>query len=174
MKKQLLDLDFAAPRRRVTALGLVVLAGGMLMAGLAAVQLSEVLSHQNLYEQRLASLAAAKPRPKEAPKSAPDARAAARYQAGRQVAQLLDSPWPALLGVIEVRPATDVALLAVEPSATKRTVNITAEARTAGAMLEHLAMLQDDKRLTGVTLVSHQQQQQAPGAPWRYQIQGSW
>jgi Tfp pilus assembly protein PilN len=103
-----------------------------------------------------------------------DPRTTARRVASKQVAQSLQSPWADVLDAIEVKPNGNVALLSVEPSAIKRTVRITAEARDADAMIEHLGMLQQDARLTDVALVSHQRLVAIPGAPWRYQIQGTW
>ena len=170
-----LELDFASDRRPRPRFGAWLIVGGMLLAAAAAVQLAMALDARASFDHRLATLAnTSRPQPRPATRTALDGRNATRYQAGRQIAQSLDSPWAALLGVIEVRPPSDVALLAVEPSALQRTVTITAEARSADAMLEHVALLQQDKRLAEVALVSHQQQLQAPGAPWRYQIQGSW
>jgi Tfp pilus assembly protein PilN len=67
-----------------------------------------------------------------------------------------------------------VALLAVEPSAARRSVRLSAEARDAQAMLAWLQALQRDARLAQVLLVSHQVQTQTPGTPVRFQIQASW
>ena len=94
--------------------------------------------------------------------------------AARQATQSLQSPWSDVLDALELRPENDVALLSVEPSATKRTLLLTAESRDIPAMLEHLVMLQNDARLKDVALVAHQRQAQAPGTPMRYQIKATW
>jgi Tfp pilus assembly protein PilN len=62
----------------------------------------------------------------------------------------------------------------VEPSAAKRNIRITAEARDALDMLAYVAALQQDPRLSGVILLSHQVQAQAPGMPLRFQLQAGW
>jgi hypothetical protein len=176
MKRLHIDLDFAAPRRRAPRLGYVFLVAGGLLVALTTLRVSDALASRAAYRAQLDELEtqAARARPKARVPAVVDSRSKARGAAGQQVAQALQSPWAELLDVIDVKPEGDVALLAVEPSALKRTVRITAEARNEAAMLEHLSMLQLDKRLSGVTLSAHQHQTQLPGAPWRYQIQGSW
>jgi Tfp pilus assembly protein PilN len=172
-----LDLDFSGRPRRGPGLGLVLLAAGAVLVLLATARVAEALTARAANSGSLAELEAAANRntARPAPKGAVnDPRLAARNAVNRQVAHQLESPWADLLEVIEVHPDGKVALLAVEPSAIKRTVHITAEARDVDAMLEHLSLLQKDPRLVDVVLVSHQRQTQAPGAPWRYQIQGSW
>jgi hypothetical protein len=171
-----IQLDFAERPRRAPALGLGLLLTGSVVAVVATSMLSDTIAAGAAYRDSLQALQAksSRPAPKPAVKGPTDARAAARGVAGKQVSQALQSPWADLLDVIDVRPEADVALLSVEPSAAKRTVNIIAEARDEAAMLEHLSLLQKDPRLSGVRLTSHQRQTQTPGTPWRYQIQGSW
>jgi hypothetical protein len=171
-----IEFDFSERPRRAPALGLVLLLTGSVVAVVATSMVSEALAAGAAYRASLQALQArsSRPAPKAAAKGPVDGRALARGAAGRQVAQALQSPWADLLDVIDVKPEADVALLSVEPSAAKRTVNIMAEARDEAAMLEHLSLLQKDPRLSGVRLTSHQRQTQTPGSPWRYQIQGSW
>jgi Tfp pilus assembly protein PilN len=83
------------------------------------------------------------------------------------------TPWADLLEALETAP-DNLALLSVEPSAAKRSISLTAEAASPKDMLNYLRALQSDQRLSGVLLVSHQVQVQAPGAPLRFQIQGTW
>jgi hypothetical protein len=171
-----LEFDFSGRARRRPGLGIALLLAGALLSLLASAVVADALAARASYRADLEELESAAARPLPKPRSAgpTDGRARALGVAGRQAAQSLQSPWADLLDVIDQKPAGSVALLSVEPSAVKRTVHITAEARDAAAMLEHLRMLQQDPRLTGVALTSHQQQSQAPGAPWRYQIQGAW
>jgi Tfp pilus assembly protein PilN len=92
----------------------------------------------------------------------------------RQVAQKLVTPWSGLLESLESAPNQAVALLSVEPSASRRSVRLTAEARTLPDMVAYLGALQRDSRLSSVVLISHQVQSQMPGAPVRFQIQAGW
>lgn len=175
MRTPPLDLDFGTRRRRVRPLAVLLLLAGAAFAAFALLRVADALAERAAARAELARLEAARPgAAKPAPKRAPEARLAAQVQAGRQVAKSLASPWGDLLEAVEQRPPKDVALLAVEPSAAKRTVRITAEARDAQAMLAHLKLLQQDGRLGDTLLVSHQRQLQAPGNPWRYQIQATW
>ena len=173
-----LDLDFARPRRRASPLGLALLGGGAVVLAASAASLASAAFTESSAAARLAATAssatAAQDRQRLAQRVAPDPARAARMQAGRQAARLLDSPWGDLLDAAEQLPSEDATLLGIEPSALKRTITITAEAREATTMLEHLALLQHDPRLSHVVIVSHQRQVQVPGAPWRYQIQGTW
>lgn len=176
MSYRRLELDFGARRRRPRTAALVLAAAGVVLSGGAALHLGAALEQRSALKTELARAEAATGAAPRAPArpAAVDPRALSRVRASRTVADSLQRPWDDLLGAMELRPHGDVALLAVEPSALKRSVRITAEARSEAAMLEHLALLQQDGRLLDVALVSHQRQLQAPGAPWRYQIQGSW
>ena len=176
MTPQRIRLDFAPRRARPAAPAIAALAAAALVLLAASVLVGRQWLARAALQDEMARVEAGAARPAARPVGKPggDARAAARALAGKQVALALERPWDDLLAAMELRPSADVALLAVEPSALKRTVRITAEARSPQAMLQHLAMLQSDGRLASVWLVSHQRQQLAPGNPWRYQIQGTW
>jgi Tfp pilus assembly protein PilN len=177
VKRLRIELDFAARRRRAPRLGLLCLFAGGLLVVLSTLRVTEALATRATYRAALTELeaeAASRAKPAARSPTAVDGRTKARGAASLQISQALQSPWAELLDVIDVKPEGDVALLSVEPSAVKRTLRITAESRSEAAMLEHLSLLQQDRRLSGVTLTTHQHQTQLPGAPWRYQIQGSW
>jgi hypothetical protein len=176
MKGGRVDLDFAKRGRRPPVLGLSLLAAGSLLLVWAGAVVAGSLGSRADSVAELERLANAQPqaRPKAPTKPGDEARAAALRNANQQVSQALTQPWGDLLDALEVKPEGRVALLSVEPSGSRRVVRITAEARDQQAMLEHLEMLQREPRLTGVSLVSHQQQVLLPGTPWRYQIQGAW
>ena len=176
MKPRRLALDFSGRGASPTGWGMALLILGAALSLAATSRLIFELNEQAQLNGRLLMLGAtgARIKTKSSASVSPDPGIAGRAKMVSQVTQSLQSPWADLLEVIEVKPAGSVALLSVEPSAAKRTVRITAEARDAEAMLTHLSMLQSDTRLVGVTLLSHQQQVQAKGAPWRYQLQGAW
>jgi hypothetical protein len=176
MKAGPIRLDFASSGPRTPLLGWTLLVSGSLLLAGAGVLIGDSLVRQAEVQAELDKLAAARstPRPRPVVKPGEEARLAAQRLAQRQVSRALTQPWADLLDALEVKPQDSVALLAVEPSGSKRTVRITAEARDERAMLEHLEMLQKEPRLSDVSLVSHQKQLQLPGTPWRYQIQGAW
>ena len=175
MRVQRIRLDFAPRRARPTLAAVAAFAAGALVLVAAGLLVGRVWLQRAALHDEMARVEAAAVRPATRPTGkAPTAEARAKATATRQIALAMERPWDDLLAAMERRPSEDVALLAVEPSASKRSVRITAEARNPQSMLQHLAMLQSDSRLASVWLVSHQRQQQAPGNPWRYQIQGVW
>ncbi len=176
MKAQRLQLDFAPNSRRVPRIGVLMLfvAGIALVAG--AIELSNVLAANArladtlaAVEARRGSITASATRT-----TAPDPGEAARMRAVRQVSQNLMPPWADLRESLESVPVQTVAVLSIEPSVSKRSIRITAEARTAPDMLAYLGALQREPRLSSVVLVSHQVQVQSPGAPVRFQLRAAW
>jgi Tfp pilus assembly protein PilN len=175
MRPTRLDLDFARSglRRGHWTRGLLTL--GALTAAAAALVVGSALDRQRTLAQSLAAVE--QRRASEAPP--PVVRAVTPQQLARErqlrdAARGLHTPWADLLAALEGAPADSVALLAVEPSAARRSVRLSAEARDAQAMLAWLQALQRDARLAQVLLVSHQVQTQTPGTPVRFQIQASW
>lgn len=175
MKAQRLEIDFGRSRPPMRAAAWLLVTTGIVVAVGSAWGLARAVDRSLELQAERTQLEVPVSKPAKATgKALADPRLAARIKAADAAAQSLQRPWDELLEAVEQRPAGDVALLAVEPSAQRQSVRITAEARTEQAMLQHLALLQQDGRLHDVALVSHQRQLQVPGTPWRYQIQGSW
>lgn len=176
MRTARLRLDFAPDARRRSWSGATLLFASIFVLATGAVQLASLLASNTRQADALAALTARRgiaatgmermipPAPGEV----------ARTKAILQVAQKLSTPWADLLESLESAPARSVALLSVEPSVSKRSVRLVAEARTPGEMLDYWHALQRDTRLSTVILVSHEVQAQAPGAPVRFQIQAGW
>jgi len=176
MRAPPLHLDFAAERARIGRPGLVLLALVVMLLGTQAAMLFDRLRTHTLQTEALAAVDArrAKATPAAQPAKPADPAEVTRTRVARQVAQNLVTPWADLLESLETSPKQNVALLSVEPSVAKRTLRLTAEARSPQDMLEYLHALQHDTRLTGVVLTSHQLQAQTPGQPIRFQLQASW
>jgi Tfp pilus assembly protein PilN len=180
VKTTRLQLEFAPNARRVSWLGALMLAAGAALLGFSGLQLAKVLATNARQADTLAALeahrgaavAAAAASAKRASPS--DPAELARTRAVRLVAQNLVTPWADLLASLESAPNKSVALLSVEPSVSKHSLRLTAEARSAQDMLGYLSALQRDSRLSAVVLVSHQVQAQAPGTPVRFQVQAAW
>jgi hypothetical protein len=102
-----------------------------------------------------------------------DAKEMVKHQFLRQVVRSLETPWADLLASLEAAPG-DVALLSIEPSASKRVLSLTAETADPEAMLNYLQALQSDPHFSNVTLVSHQIQIQSPGTPLLFKLQATW
>lgn len=176
MRTRRLHLEFAPharPRSRLAVLmllivGAAVTAGAIELAKVAAgnARLADTLA---AVDARRGTATASTNRPAK-----PDPAEMARTRAVRQVSQNLMTPWADLLDSLESVPIHTVAVLSIEPSVSKHSIRITAEAKTSQDMLAYLGALQREARLSSVVLVSHQVQAQAPGAPVRFQIQAAW
>jgi Tfp pilus assembly protein PilN len=176
MKTARLRLEFAPHARQVSWLGATMLLISVFALAAGAIQLAKSLAHNARQADTLAALearrgVAAASTTRTIP---PDPAEVARTRAVRQVAQNLMTPWADLLESLESAPSQSVALLSVEPSVSKRSIRLTAEARNPQHMLAYWRALQQDTRLSAVVLVSHQVQTQSPGAPVRFQIQAGW
>jgi len=165
-----LELDFAPPRRNAPV-GWMLLAAGVVIATIAGVQF------RSAHAERLASagaLSAASgrfmPLAADASGAGADPRAT---KAAAIVARDLRVPWAELLSALEAVQAREVALLGVEPSATRHNVRITAEAKNLDAMVGYLEHLRGPA-FPEVSLMSHQDEPQTPGDPVRFVVQARW
>src|SRR5271169_6864724 len=163
-----LDLDFS-PARRTRPVGWLLLVGGLAAATLAAVQFQSAEAARMALATELNSANGRLGNTGQASRAGPplDPRVS---KAANQVARELQVPWAELLAALESVPTPEVALLGVEPSATRHVVRITAEAKNSGAMLDYLQDLQG-RHFSDVWLTSHQIQLQTPGTPVRFVVQ---
>jgi hypothetical protein len=173
MKAARLRLEFAPGANSAPALGRYLLAGAALLVALEAASLAIGLATRQDDLVTLATLDGRPARPAKRPQGK-DPATIARVRAVSQVAKSLTTPWGELLDALESAPQESVALLAIEPSVSKKTFRLTAEGKDAAAMLAYLEALRSDHRLGGVVLISHQLQVQAPGRPVRFQLQAEW
>jgi hypothetical protein len=175
MRAARLRLEFAPGAKQGPALGKCLFAGGVLLLAIEVVPFAIGLA---THQDDLARLAAFEGRPaRPARNAAPplkDPTYLARVRSVNQVSKNLTTPWADLLEALESAPQQAVALLAVEPSTSKKSFRLTAEAKDAAAMLAYLEALRKDPRLDAVVLISHQQQVQTPGKPLRFQLQAGW
>jgi len=176
MRAARLQLEFARGSRRVSWTGRALLLLSLALLGYGMVQLGDLWAAKAKAASALGELDArnAVEVDGKARVNKPDPRQVASTRAARQVASTLMTPWAGLLTSLGSAPNQAVALLSVEPSATKHSVRLTAEARDLHDMLVYLGTLQRDVRLSSVVLVSHQVQIQAPGTPVRFLIQADW
>jgi hypothetical protein len=170
-----LNLEFAPKARKTSLIGLVFLVASVLLFTVAAAQVGTKIYENAQQKQALAETGNRSVAPVRvaAPAARPDPAETVRAQFVRQTSRSLMTPWADLLTALEKAPS-NVALLAVEPSAAKRSLSLTAEAANPAQMLAYVQALQDDKHLADVILVSHQVQLQAPGTPIRFQVRANW
>ncbi len=170
-----LDLDLSPKRARASMLGWLLLGAGAIAAVFAATQFEAALAQRAREATELNTIVQEVSSVRDGDGSRTDT-ASPEARAGRATAAVvreLQVPWPNLLGALEAATGRNVALLAVEPSAARQEVRIMAEARNSDAMLDYLDTLRAQS-LKDVTLVSHQIQVQAPGAPFRFQVRAHW
>lgn len=176
MKAQRLQLDFGTGARRVSRAGLAVLLVAVVALAAGGVEFASALATHSRLADTLAAVESRRDAVAAGPSrtAAPDPKELATVRAVRQVSQSLMTPWGDLLESLESVPVQSVAVLSIEPSVSKRSIRITAEARSAQDMLAYLGALQREPRLSAVVLASHQVQTQAPGAPLRFQVRATW
>ena len=176
MRAERITFDFAPAARRAQPLGVALAGLGALAMVFGGLVWGEAWSAQKSQSDALAAIRSqeAEAATQSGRITPPTASEVARSRATLRVAHGLQTPWSDLLNALESAPHDNVALLAIEPSLQKQTVRLTAEARQPEAMLDYLAALQSDARISHLTLVSHQVQTQAPGKPVRFQLQAVW
>ena len=164
-----LELDFA-PARRNVPMGWLLLACGLVIASVAGVQFRSAHAERLASATALSTVSGRLMPLGEADAPGVDPRAA---KAAATVARDLRMPWAELLSSLESVQARDVALLGVEPSASRHLVRITAEAKNLDAMLNYVDGLRGPA-FPEVTLTSHQFEPQTPGDPVRFVVQARW
>jgi len=164
-----LELNFA-PTRRNAPVGWLLLGVGLVAATIAGVQFRSAHAERLVQEVQLSALGAKTAAALQGSGPPLDPRAA---KAAATVARDLQIPWADMLAALESVKTKEVALLAVEPSATRHNVHITAEAKNTDAMLDYVDALRGPS-FPDVSLSSHQVQVQTPGAPVRFVVQARW
>lgn len=102
--------------------------------------------------------------------SVPEAQA----QAVNDAIMQLNLPWRDLVEAVGAATPTNVALLALEPDAKRRTLRITAETRNSDDMLAYVAKMQEQGWFASVALVRHEIAEQEPNRPLRFQLSAQW
>lgn len=160
------------PARALAGVALILAAGAGMQAWRLAEQrridAEQVARVQ--FEQTRRHAAPAQAAPAQARVTITPAQAAAVNGAILQ----LNLPWRALHDAIGAATPQDVALLALEPDARKRTVRITAEARGSDEMLGYVEQLQQQSWFTAVALTHHETNDADPNKPIRFQIEAQW
>ncbi|RZA29425.1 MAG: hypothetical protein EOP92_37155 [Lysobacteraceae bacterium] len=98
----------------------------------------------------------------------------AQAQAVNEAVMQLNLPWRDLVEAVRAATPSNVALLALEPDARRRTLRITAEARDSDAMLAYVAKMEEQGWFGSVALVRHEIAEQEPNRPLRFQVSAQW
>lgn len=86
----------------------------------------------------------------------------------------LNLPWRALHDAIGAATPNTIAMLALEPDARKRSMKITAEAKSSDAMIAYVEELKRQELFADVVLTRHEINEQDPNRPIRFQIEAEW
>ncbi len=175
-----LAIDFAPPGWRRTlhhtrASAWVLLAVALLLCVAAGALGARLLAQQRADQAQLnAALTRAKA-PLVVAVAAPvqpisEAQAAAVNSAIMQ----LNLPWRALHDAVGAATPARIALLALEPDARRRSIKITAEAKTSDAMIDYVEALKEQELFSGVALVRHEINELDPNRPLRFQLEAEW
>jgi Tfp pilus assembly protein PilN len=170
-----LDLDYqAAPG--TSWLSMLVLISGI------ALSLAILLPLESLTRDRArleADLAAAQGRldqhvPRAAAEPAPSPERKKEIAAANTVIRQLSLPWHEMFDAFELAANDEIALLGIEPDARKRLVKVTAESKSADAMLDYVKRLQDSGLLDDVFLQKHELQTKDQQKPLRFVVTSAW
>jgi Tfp pilus assembly protein PilN len=169
MRPRPLELDYVARPRAARTLGMLVLALGIVAAGLLVeryravnLELQQVETQRSLLGSQRLALRASSPRQLD--------EEAKRVES---VLRQLALPWGAIIESVEDASTADVALLQLQPDAQQRQLRLGAEARSQQAMLEYLQRLAATRGLTEVHVINHQVRSEDPQHPVRFTVQAS-
>ncbi|TXG00065.1 PilN domain-containing protein [Massilia arenae] len=173
-------IDFAPPGLRRTLFRapptLIYAVPGVLALCIPALFMTQRYFEQQEEVRDLQAALAARSAP--APVAAPPAPkvAVAPAQAGAVNAAILqlNLPWRDVAAALGEATPNTIALLALEPDAKRRTVRISAEARSSDEMLAYITRLQAEEWFSSVVLLRHEVMEQDPNRPLRFQVSVQW
>jgi len=173
-------IDFAPPGLRRTVFRapptLIYALPGVLTLCIPALFMTQSYFEQQEEVRDLQAALAARSAP--APVATPPAPkvAVAPAQAGAVNAAILqlNLPWRDLAAALGEATPNTIALLALEPDAKRRTVRISAEARSSDEMLAYITRLQAEEWFSSVVLLRHEVMEQDPNRPLRFQVSVQW
>ena len=171
-----LHLNFGAPQRATQPFAIALLSVGFLASGYGVLQLSSAYTNRQNQMMESDALTLRKSAFQQSDET-PTKVSAVQLQRFRNAALVVNElrmPWDDLLQILESAPMEQIALLSIEPIASRHQLRLSAEARNVSTMLDYLVYLQRQPSLHQVILSSHQIQRQAPGSPVRFQIQARW
>ena len=168
-----IDLDFQP--RRPGLLAVVLLLAALLLGADVWLEDSEL---RGKLDEAESSLAKAQRRAERLDAGQRNSRpenvfTADESKAMRQAIGAIRVDWEALYRGIDHSVSEEVSLLAIRPSATARTVQISGEARDMAAALAFVESLRREP-LAQVVLVSHQIKQNDPQNPIVFEISATW
>jgi Tfp pilus assembly protein PilN len=86
----------------------------------------------------------------------------------------LNLPWRDLFDAIESATPPSIAVVSLEPDASKRAIRGTAEAATSDSMVAYIDGLKHQALFIDVVLTRHEINTQDPNKPLRFQFEAEW
>ena len=168
----LISVDFSGRRAPLTLAGTLLLVVGVLGTAGAWIEYRQLEASRAGLELKLAAVNRSKHRD-----PAQDARNASLTQEAGKIAQELTTPWTPLLAELEAASqdsASDIALLSVEPDASKHIVRVTGESRDLPRVLAYVGRLQTSALLRYPMLENHEVRSDDPQRPVRFAVSAEW
>lgn len=170
---QAMNIDFVRPRRGPGWLAWLLLASGLLVAGLAAFDWRSAQIEgqfaQAQAERQTRQAQRARPARAAAPTVAPDT-----LKAGQLIEAALNRPWGRMLSELESLSAAPVALIGLEAQALGRGVRLTGEARHMQDALDYVARLRTLPSARSALLVSHEIRREGAVDVLRFAVDMDW
>lgn len=172
-------IDFAPPSLRRTLFRapphLVYMVPGVLALCIPALFMGQRYLEQKEELRDLQAALAARSAPVRVVAAAPKiAVSPAQANAINAAILQLNLPWRDLAAALGEATPGSIALLALEPDAKRRTVRISAEARSSNDMLAYITRLQAEEWFSSVVLLRHEVMEQDPNRPLRFQLSVQW
>jgi Tfp pilus assembly protein PilN len=173
-------IDFAPPSlartvHRTGPLGWSLVALALLLCVAAGATGWQMIARQRVLDTRLAVVRAHAGVPLPVTPSTPQPQVGEAQAAAVNAAVLqLNLPWRALHDAIAAATPDSIALLALEPDPRRRSMKITAEARTSDEMIAYVEQLKQQELFGAVALVRHEINELDPNRPIRFQLDAQW
>ena len=173
--RQQLQLDFQQALPQLHWSGLLVLAAGLVCAGITLSSHLALQTQISSADQRVAAAQRVLRRQAPPPKpAAPTPLQLEQTKQANEVLALLSLPWQDALSQIEGTQSSELALLSIEPDMQKGLIRLGGEAKSYQAILLYMKALQTRPGLSEVVLQTHDVEDQKPGTPTHFLITARW
>jgi Tfp pilus assembly protein PilN len=173
-------IDFAPPglartMHRTGPLGWSLAVLALLLCAGAGAAGWQMLARQHVLDARLAAVRANVVVPVAVVPAAPQPQFGAGQAAAVNGAVLqLNLPWRALQEAIAAATPDTIALLSLEPDPRRRSMKITAEAKSSDDMIAYVEQLKQQELFGAVALLRHEINELDPNRPIRFQLDAQW
>jgi Tfp pilus assembly protein PilN len=174
-------IDFAPPSLARTFHRTGLLGWGLAVLALALCAAAGALGWQMLERQRALDSRLATLRAHAVAPAAVVPAGSVRPQVGESQAAAVNAavlqlnlPWRALYEAIGAATPKTIALLSLEPDPRRRSMKITAEAKTSDDMIAYIEQLKQQELFSAVALLRHEVNELDPNRPLRFQLDAQW